>query len=161
MLPKSRRQTFPIHRASLCPQSWVRKGRLAVLATGAAILAAHLGLPACASAQTFGVFRELWTGLSTSDTSLGLLTNSALNPNWPNNPNATYTKVFTNFETEVNFLDGYGQRLRAFLVPPTNGAYSFWIASDDASNLFLSSDESPVNKILIARVNSWTNPREW
>src|SRR6185295_20043882 len=102
----------------------------------AAWLAALLALPLSSSAQTFGVFRELWSGLSTSDTSMGLLTNSALNPNWPNNPNATYTRIFTNFETEVNLLEGYGQRLRAFLVPPTNGTYSFWIASDDGSNLF-------------------------
>src|ERR1051325_889912 len=135
--------------------------RLSALMAGAALFAALLGSPDTAPAQTFGVYRELWTGLSTSDTSLGLLTNSASNPNWPNNPNATYTKVLTNFETEVNLLDGYGQRLRAFLVPPTNGTYTFWIASDDASSLFLSSDESPVNKTLVASVSSWTNPREW
>src|SRR6266704_3640281 len=56
-------------------------------------------------AQTFGVYRQLWTGLSTTDGSLNALTNTALNPNWPNNPNPAYTQIFTNFETETNLLD--------------------------------------------------------
>src|SRR5437016_3164974 len=46
-----------------------------------------------AMAQGTGVWRELWSGLSTSDTSIGGLTNVANNPNWPNNPTAGYTKV--------------------------------------------------------------------
>ena len=111
------------------------------------------------AAQTFGVFRELWTGLSTGDTSMSLLTNNA---SYPNSPNASYTKVFTNyFETETDFLDGYGQRVRALVVPPTDGSFTFWIASDDDSNLFLSTDENPTNKVLIAWVNAWTSSREW
>ena len=111
--------------------------------------------------QSFGVYRELWSGLSTSDVSLAQLTNTANNANWPDKPNTNYTKVFTNFETEVNFLDGYGERLRALIVPPMDGDYTFWIASDDTSNLFLSSDESPANKTLIAQVTGWTDSRVW
>jgi uncharacterized repeat protein (TIGR03806 family) len=111
----------------------------------------------------FGVYRELWTNLDFSaGNSLGPLTNSALNPNWPNNPAPGYTKIYTNLETETNTgLNNYGQRLRAFIVPPTNGTYTFWIASDDTSQLLLSSDENPSNSAAIAWVNVWTNPREW
>jgi len=112
-------------------------------------------------AQSTGVWRELWAGLSTSDVSIGALTNTANNPNWPNNPTASYTKVFDTFETELNFLDGYGQRLRALIVPPVDGNYRFWIASDDNGSLYLSSNESPTNKALIAWVAVWTNQREW
>ena len=46
------------------------------------------------------------------------------------------------------------------MVPQT-GNYTFWIASRDASQLFLSSDENPVNKTLIAAVTNYTAPREW
>ena len=54
-------------------------------------------------------------------------------------------------------MNNYGQRLRTFVVPPTNGAYTFWIASDDASQLSLSSNESPSNEVAMAWVNAWTD----
>ncbi|MDB6112098.1 MAG: hypothetical protein JWR69_3848 [Pedosphaera sp.] len=112
---------------------------------------------------TFGVYRELWTNLDTaSGNTLAVLTNTALNPNWPANPVAAYSQVYTNFETETNTgMNNYGQRLRTFVVPSATGAYTFWIASDDASQLWLSSDESPANAAAIAGVNVWTDPREW
>src|SRR5437867_2961399 len=112
-------------------------------------------------AQTFGIYRQLWTGLSTTDGSVNALTNTLLNPNWPNSPNPAYTQVFTNCETETNLLDGYGQRLRAFVVPPTNGFYAFQIASDANSSLFLSLVESATNRQLLCFVAGSTNPREW
>ena len=121
-----------------------------------------IGLACARIAPAQGVYRELWTNLTTSvGNNLTALTNTTYNPNWPNNPVAAYTRVFTNCETETNILDNYGQRLRTFVVPPTNGAYSFWIASDDASQLFLSTDENPSNMVSIASVATWTNPREW
>jgi hypothetical protein len=111
-----------------------------------------------AKSQNFGMYRELWSGLSTSATGISDLTGNAA---YPNSPNATYTKVFTTFETELNMLDGYGQRVRAFVVPPQTGNYSFWIASDDNSVLYLSSDENPTNKTQIAAVTGWTDQRVW
>src|SRR5437764_11545399 len=100
-------------------------------------------------AQPFGVYRQLWTGLGSGGSSpLDVLTNTSLNPNWPDNPNPSYTKVFDNFETEVDSgLSNYGERLRTFVVPPTNGNYVFWISSDDASQLYVSTDETPANKV--------------
>ena len=110
----------------------------------------------------FGVFRELWTGLNPNvGNTLEVLTNSFYNPNWPDLPNAGYTRIFTNFETESNFLDNYGQRVRTFVVPPTNGNYTFWIATDDSSTLFLSTDEDPVNAVPIAGETGWAGSRDW
>jgi uncharacterized repeat protein (TIGR03806 family) len=111
----------------------------------------------------FGAFRELWTNLdSASGNTLAVLTNTVLNPNWPTNPAAAYTQVVTNFETATNTgLNNYGQRLRAYIVPPASGGYSFWIASDDASELLLSSDENSSHATRIAWVSVWTDPREW
>jgi hypothetical protein len=110
----------------------------------------------------FGVYRELWTNLNQSVGGLAALTNTAYNPSWPNSPVATYTKVYTNFETEANTgMNYYGQRLRTFVVPPASGNYIFWISSDDNSQLFVSSDENPANMAQVAWVSTWTNPREW
>ena len=104
------------------------------------------------TAQGTGVWRELWSNLSTTDTSIGGLTNVANNPDWPNNPTASYTTVFSIFETELNFMDGYGQRLRGLIIPPVDGNYSFWSASDDNSSIYLSTDATPANRALIAWV---------
>lgn len=115
------------------------------------------------SSQAFGVYRQLWTNLNSKlgDT-LAALTNTANNSNWPNNPSAAYTHVFTNFETELNTgMNYYGQRLRAFVVPPMNGYYTFWIASDDTSLLLLSTNENSANEKPIASVTSYTTWRDF
>jgi len=116
-----------------------------------------------APAPVFGVYRELWQGLSSSaGNSLAALTNTTLNPNWPNAPDAGYSYVLSNFETPTNTgMTYYGQRLRTFVVPPATGAYTFWIASDNTSALFLSRDESPSDAVPIAWVTGETNPRQW
>ncbi len=111
----------------------------------------------------FGAFRQLWTGLNSSvGNTLDALTNTSYNPNWPDNPTPGYTRVYSSFEADANTgMSDYGQRMRAFIVPPVTGAYTFWIASDDTSELFLSTDEDPAAKAPIAWVTTWTNPREW
>src|ERR1041384_4252154 len=53
-------------------------------------------------------------------------------------------------EVYSNIGDNYGQRMRALLIPPATGQYVFWIASDDNSILYLSSDEDPAHKVPIA-----------
>ena len=42
-------------------------------------------------------------------------------------------------------VDNYGRRIYGWLIPPTDGDYTFYIASDDASQVYLSSDESTNN----------------
>jgi hypothetical protein len=119
--------------------------------------------PAPPPPPAFGIYRQLWTGLSASvgDT-LAALTNLTDNPEWPNNPNSAYTETLTNFATAVNTgMNYYGQRLRAFVVPPTNGDYTFWISSDDTSELFVSQDENPAHKLPICWVSSWTPAEVW
>ena len=113
--------------------------------------------------QIFGVYRQLWINLNSNlGGSLTALTNTANNPNWPNNPAAAYTQVFTNFETGLNTgMNNYGQRLRTLVIPPMNGYYTFWIASDDNSLLLLSNNENPTNETPIASVASWTSWRDF
>ncbi|MCA9903887.1 MAG: hypothetical protein KC547_08525, partial [Anaerolineae bacterium] len=42
-----------------------------------------------------------------------------------------------------------------------SGAYTFWIASNNAGELWLSTDADPAHRQLIGQVSSFTNPREW
>ena len=106
-------------------------------------------------AQPAGVYREVYTGLAG-----GVLSDLTNAVKFPNAPDASgYLTV--NFEAPTDAADNYGQRCRALLTAPTSGNYIFWIASDDASTLFLSTDETPGNKVAIASVSSWTASREW
>ncbi|MHC4464455.1 MAG: PA14 domain-containing protein [Planctomycetota bacterium] len=54
--------------------------------------------------------------------------------------------------------DGFGSRLHGYLHPETSGEYTFWIASDDTGELWLSTDESPANAVLISTASSSRRP---
>jgi hypothetical protein len=58
----------------------------------------------------------------------------------------------------------FSARIRGTLTAPMTGAYTFWVSSDDNSELNLSTDSSPENKLRIAHVTgspAWTGYREW
>lgn len=134
-----------------------------MLAAGAFLfLSGSAGLPS-AQAQTYGIHRELWTNLPVAaSNSLNVLTNAALNLDWPTNPAASFTKIYTNFETEAaTGMTNYGQRLRAFIWPASNGFFRFTIASDDTSQLSLSSGEDPTGAVRVAWLTVAGTNRQW
>jgi hypothetical protein len=57
--------------------------------------------------------------------------------------------------------DFYGERLSGFLSPPADGAFIFFLSADDNAELYLSTDEAPQNKVLLAREPIWNAPRYW
>jgi len=57
--------------------------------------------------------------------------------------------------------DNYGVRYSALLVPPTTGTHTFWIASDDAGELWLSTDAAPDSLEKIAFVKPYSGRRAW
>lgn len=65
------------------------------------------------------------------------------------------------FEGPRDMGDRYGARYRGFVHPPVSGAYTFWIASDDGGELFLSTDDSPLKKRSIARCYEAAGVRDW
>ena len=69
------------------------------------------------------------------------------NPSYPNSPSVT---VPLNVFEYSNVGDNYGARLRGYICAPLTGAYTFYIAGDDQAGLWLSTDENPANKTLIA-----------
>jgi hypothetical protein len=101
-----------------------------------------------------GVLREVYTDIAGG--SLDALTN---NPAFPDNPSSA--GVLDEFEAPQNAGNNYGQRVRGFIEAPQTGNYIFWIASDDQSQLFLSTNEDPANKRPIASVSAWTQFRSW
>jgi hypothetical protein len=101
-----------------------------------------------------GVRAEVWTGIT--GTALSALTS---NPAYPRTP--TTVSTLPAFEAPQNAGDNYGQRLRAYITPPTTGDYTFWIAGDDQCELRLSSDDHPGRAAAIARVSGWTGYRAW
>ncbi len=105
-------------------------------------------------AQTNGILRELFSNLPGG--SIPNLTNAA---KFPNAPDDTFLE--NAFEAPSNFADNYGQRMRALLLPPTTGAYTFYLASDDNSVLYLSRDADPVHKVQIAFESTWTGARQY
>lgn len=69
----------------------------------------------------------------------------------------------TTFEAPSNWGDYHMQRMSGFLHPPVTGEYTFWIASDNSSELWLSYDDNPSRERKIAGVDTgfWVNPHEW
>ena len=107
------------------------------------------------AAQSSGILREVW--LDIPGWTIPDLTNA---PAYPNNP--SFDGLLTDyFESPTDVYDYYGQRLCALITAPATGTYRFWISSDDAGQLFLSTDENPANRVLIAQVTGWTPPRVW
>jgi hypothetical protein len=117
--------------------------------------AAAVGLLAAPGFAQQGFYRDYYAGIAGS--TVAELTN---NPAFPNAP-TTEGVVSNQLETGVNIADAYGQRLRARLTPTVTGDYTFWIASDDASELWLGTNAFPASRRRIAYVNGWTNSREW
>jgi hypothetical protein len=100
------------------------------------------------------ILREWWTGIN--GTAVSALTSDA---DYPDNPSGS--DQLTSLEGPINWADNYGTRIRGYLYPPETGDYTFWIASDDNSELWLSTDGTVDNADLIAEVTGWTNSREW
>lgn len=79
----------------------------------------------------------------------------------PVNSSPTFTSQLTSFEAPTNLGDNYGQRIRGYICAPASGNYTFYIASDDNSELWLSTDANPANKRKIASVTGYTSPKQW
>ena len=71
------------------------------------------------------------------------------------------TNSLTLFEAPSNEGDRYTARIRGYVYPPKTEDYVFWIASDDNSTLFLSPDDQPGTKKVIASVSGWTGSQQW
>jgi len=101
-----------------------------------------------------GARREVWTGVDGSD--IESLTGSTKYSKQPD-----VSEVIDTLDTPEEYADSYGQRITALLIPPADGAYTFWIASDDGSELQLSDGTSPDGLKRIAHVRGWAGRHAW
>lgn len=105
-------------------------------------------------AGTGTILREYWTGIA------GTSINSLLShEDYPANPSGS--EQIESLEGPVDWDDNYGTRIRGYVHPPVTGSYTFWVAGDDHTDLYLSADDSPSNASRIAWVEGWTNSRQW
>ena len=96
------------------------------------------------------ITREVWTGISGNSVS-----------NIPVGAAPNLTDTLPSFEAPTDWADNYGTRLRGYITAPVTGSYTFWIASDDNSELWLSINDNPANKVRIGSVPDWTDSRQW
>jgi photosystem II stability/assembly factor-like uncharacterized protein len=101
-------------------------------------------------AGTGKIKREVWTGIP------GKLIASI-----PVNSPPSSVSELSLFEAPSNTGDQYGSRVRGFICPPATGEYTFWVSGDDSSELWLSTDDNPDNKVRIAYATAYTNKRQW
>ncbi len=78
---------------------------------------------------------------------------------YPERPDATET--IPSWEIPGNIGENYGLRLSGYVSPPVTGSYLFYLCTDDDSQLYVSSDDSPANQELVAYVEGAYRPREW
>lgn len=77
------------------------------------------------------------------------------NSNFPDNP--TKSLVLPTFDGFQNYCDNFGARVSGWVLAPETGTYTFWISSDDNSELRLSTDANPANKKIIATVPGYVD----
>ncbi len=65
------------------------------------------------------------------------------------------------FELSENVGESYGARIRGFLTPPASGAYRFSVAADDATELWLSRDDTPAHARRLVAYEAWIDRRQW
>ncbi len=136
------------------PPSQPRVGARRRLWPAAVLLLALVGAgPGATSAGS--ILREVWEGIP--GTAVSDLTSS---PDYPDHPTST-NYVTDLFESPTDVLEDYGQRMHGYVTAPSTGDYTFWIATDDGGELWLSTDSNPANKQLIAYVTGWTPSRAW
>lgn len=73
----------------------------------------------------------------------------------------TFVAYLTSFETPSGQGNTYAERVSAIFTAPKTTNYVFFLASDDDSDLFLSTDSNPANKHIIAQETVWSNSRQW
>jgi uncharacterized protein (DUF427 family) len=115
---------------------------------------ASLSLSATAYTRTGGLLREKWNDLSGG--TIASLTSVGAYPRFPDS-----TSVAVTAETPQDSGDNYGEKLSGWIVPPTTGTYRFYLSSDDASQLWLSTNADPANKTQRAQITGYTGFRTY
>ena len=114
----------------------------AIITTSAGVLTsteAILNVSSFTSDFARGVVKfEAWTGLSGTAVS-GLVDD----PHYQDKPDDT--RVLAGIDSPNGYADNYGARVSGYIIPVESGSYRFFLRSDDASQFFLSKNETAPN----------------
>jgi hypothetical protein len=110
----------------------------------------HGTCPSDESAKDCGATLEIWMDIEGwSVMNLVVDTNNFTLP-----PNRTERLIDT-LSGPFNWADNYGCRITGWLVPPiTSDEYFLMVSGDDEIELWLSANDDPVNKVMVADVNT-------
>ncbi|MHC4742539.1 MAG: PA14 domain-containing protein [Planctomycetota bacterium] len=107
-----------------------------------------------APAQKGSILYENWNNFS--GTNLNQIRSAKGFPDKPAD-----SMLLKQFQGPVNWSDRYCDKISGYIHPPATGEYTFWINSDDQSWLFLSDNDLPAGKKLIAKVGQYTALGAW
>lgn len=108
-----------------------------------------------ANAEQQGLLRQVYNGQTFTTEVSSLL----LFDDYPDSPASA--SIENRFKSPSNIGGNYGQRMSGYLLPAVSGDYRFWIASDDGSELRLSTDKNAGNAKTIASVSGWVGEDNW
>jgi hypothetical protein len=80
-------------------------------------------------------------------------------PKYPDSPDET--RFVALMEGPTGYAESYGSRLSGWVTPQQNGDYVLFLSTDDGGELWLSTDDNPANKKLIAAETTWSGVRQW
>ncbi|XP_067041821.1 uncharacterized protein [Acropora muricata] len=110
-----------------------------------------------------GVLQEVWHKIRDERRGVISLQNDRRFPNAPDI--VTVHEGFDVYNVDANV---FGQRLTAYLLPPENGNYTFYVACDDACTLWLHMNQNgsqlvdkETEKVFLARTLSYTSHNQW
>ena len=91
------------------------------------------------------------------------------NEKYPESPDVTEVAKYFEWpqtgtikrKPRTNYRDDYGWLMLGYIHPPETGEFVFHLASDDNSELWLSTDESPANAVKIAQESNWQGVRAY
>ena len=101
-----------------------------------------------------GLWREVYESIGGG--SISDLTTAAKYPKFPDSG-----AVITTTEAPVEAGGSFGERWTGWLKPDVTGDYTFYITSDDNSEIWLSTDNQPVNKVKLAEKIGYTGFKQW
>lgn len=109
-----------------------------------------------ASAQTGRILFERWDDSTITDLSDLTYVQRFVGLRPP-----TAEQYLAGFDTGENLGSRFVGRISGWLVIPLSGNYTFSVASDDSSRVWLSTDSTQAHSQLICSVDGWTGYQEW
>jgi hypothetical protein len=122
---------------------------------GVCVASAMLCLATASSSQA-GVLLKLYYDPLTNN-AVSDLTSAPIFPNSP----TFYEVLLGGLQVGVNWGENYGSWTRGYIEAPQTGQYTFWIASDDDGEFWLSTNDGPPILLKVAENVGWVGQHSY